>query len=207
MVAFWRDIRTRQRPDGLPGASQTFPPAGEPAATIAAPAAASQAGEPAAAIAAPTPAEDAAALGCVSSCDGLPGPECFGTTLLPSWRHTWHLPLLGAQAGPGWSGGRSGSGDKAGLGSGGDGSGGGSGAVGTDSADNHHGIPEPSCKTETSEAIEERTGSAVAGVVEVTPAPVPSVWEEVDVRQCRAKGRALGQLKGLPAYDLCFQGF
>lgn len=166
MVAFWRDIRTRQRPDGLPGASQTFPPAGEPAA--------------------PVPAEDAAALGGVSSCDGLPGPECFGTTLLPSWRHTWHLQLLGAQAGPGW------------------GSGGGSGAVSADN--NRHGVPEPSCKkTATAEVAEER--SAVPGVVEVTPAPVPSVWEEVDVRQCRAKGRALGQLKGLPAYDLCFQGF
>ena len=189
MVAFWRDIRTRQRPDGLPGASQTFPPAGEPAAPVA------------------DPAGDAAALGCVSSCDGLPGPECFGTTLLPSWRHTWHLPLLGAQSEPGWSGGSSGggSGDKAGPGSGGDGSGGGFGAVGTVSADSHHGIVEPSCKTATAEMTEER--SAVAGVVEVIPAPVPSVWEEVDVRQCRAKGRTLRQLKGLPAYDLCFQGF
>ena len=207
MVAFWRDIRTRQRPDGLPGASQTFPPAGETAAAVAA----------------PVPAEDAAALGCVSTCDGLPGPECFGTTLLPSWRHTWHQPLLGAQSGPGWSGGSSGggSGDKAGPGSGGDGSGGGFGAVGTVSADSHHGIVGPSCKTATAEVTEERRAvagvvevevteerSAVAGVVvEVTPASVPSVWEEVGVRQCRAKGRTLRQLKGLPAYDLCFQGF
>ena len=94
MVAFWREIRMRPRPDGLPGASQPYPthlaqlqnqnrdnlpPVMEE-------------------VTAATPVEEvAAAKPAIASCraceEGLPGAECFGSSMIPSKEHTLHHAL------------------------------------------------------------------------------------------------------------------
>ena len=106
--------------------------------------------------------------------EGLPGPECFGTTLVHRERHTWHqlLALPSSLAG--------------------------------------------SCTSRTSKAAQHEgsfsnvdvsspANSAVA-IAAAKPILGP-VWTEVDPRACRRRGIALSQIKGLPKYELCFQGF
>eukprot|EP00955_Chlamydomonas_euryale_P114137 366256-Chlamydomonas_euryale.AAC.25 len=196
MIAFWRSVRMRPRSDGLPGASQPFPPqptpsawpAGgeqacvthshpsqpclpeQPCANSSVPATVAGAGARTRTGSAPAPPPPAAAdtvgSGAGSKSDGdgggcgdcaAPGTEHFGTTMVPSWRHTWQSALH-VQTGSEWDA-------RAGV-----------GCVGSG-------------------------GAAVA------PVPVAAVWEEVDARTAKAGGHLLRQLRGLPKYEHCFQGF
>jgi hypothetical protein len=51
-------------------------------------------------------------------------------------------------------------------------------------------------------------GSVAEGGTAVAPVAVQPVWEDVEAAAgARKAGPRLSELKGLPQYDLCFQGF
>jgi hypothetical protein len=70
MVAFWKDIQTQPRSDGLPGASQPF-----------------------------HSPEDAPLASSKEEMVGLPGRECFGPSLKPSSDHSWREAFEGKHRG------------------------------------------------------------------------------------------------------------
>ena len=225
MVAFWRDIRIRPRPDGLPGASQPFPlhtshtraavvaggsslhPAGgagpsgvasggmqkggkalatslspmsKGAAKGAAKGYAKEAEEQGRVqeLAAGAEQEGAQGEGAAEQQEcgacGLPGAECFNTSMRPVWEHTWPSAfasvLQEGEAGPESKDGSAEQADETGVGKEG-----GEGA-------------------EATGAVRAKKVSAVA---------VQPVWEAVNPT---AKN-AVHLLKGLPKYAVCFQGF
>ena len=41
----------------------------------------------------------------------------------------------------------------------------------------------------------------------VVPFPLDRVWEDVDVKKNKIRNKGVSDIKYLPNYDLCFQGF
>ncbi len=78
MVAFWKEIRIRPRADGVPGASQPFPPIQMPLEDRNVP---------------PAHCEPSVSSAESNTC-GLPGPELFGYSMVPSSQHTWQNILV-----------------------------------------------------------------------------------------------------------------
>ena len=230
MVAFWRDIRMRPRRDGLPGASQPFPASHDngsaPMTNETMPAAAlSPLGVP---LDVPADRSDAisAKLGSSghhavtewpsSTDEGLPGPACFGTSLVPRERYTWHWalsldssepepfpqPVYGSGSGSGSV--PSGEMDIPSMGA----SSGKTAGRSSQKSSEGHPHQKQAGSGSSSAAKHEPSPALLPGAVSVVATPVTGpIWSEVDPRACQARGLALSQLRGLPKYELCFQGF